>query len=310
METREHFDNDREFHIVVSSKDNLSSPSSGALQFGFCAELQKPIKLTGNWKVAIKKVSFMPGQFIPAYADRHNWKISIQSPHKTLNKNFAETHLLYTVELDKIEIARCKKVKTLMELIQQTLKKTICKGDEELAKKLFSIVPITSTPINLDGKEEAPKVVHMFSVEQGYKVYISRFLADIFGCSTYASFTEKCYNHNPNPDAPLVLTSQPLYDIPEHILEADLSLAFQHNRNNARQKPVSDVTILADIVQDKIISNQPEPVLSRFAMTPETRYGIYFQRPEYKKVVKSEFSVLNFQFVGDEGHKITLESDD
>ena len=242
-------------------------------------------------------------------------EISIQSPHKTLNKNYAETDILYTVELDKIEIMRCKKVKTLIELIQQTLKRTICKGDEELAKKLFSIVPITSTPINLNGKEEPPKIIHTFCVEPGYKVYISRFIADIFGCSTYASLTDKCHNHNNHPDVPLVLTSHPLYDISEHVLEADLSLAFQHTRNDAKQKPVNDVMILSDIVQNTIISNQPKPVLSCFTMTPETRYGIYFRRPEYKKVVKSEFGSLNFQFFGDEGqtnvvhpkHKITLE---
>ena len=242
-------------------------------------------------------------------------EISIQSPHKTLNKNYAETDILYTVELDKIEIMRCKKVKTLIELIQQTLKRTICKGDEELAKKLFSIVPITSTPINLNGKEEPPKIIHTFCVEPGYKVYISRFIADIFGCSTYASLTDKWRNHSTHPDAPLALTSQPLYDIPEHVLEADLSLAFQHTRNDAKQKPVNGITILSDIVQDAIVNNHPKPILSNFKVTPETHNGIYFQHPEYKKVVKSEFSSLNFQFFGDEGqtnvvnpkHKVTLE---
>ena len=226
-------------------------------------------------------------------------EISIQSPHKTLNKNYAETDILYTVELDKIEIMRCKKVKTLIELIQQTLKRTICKGDEELAKKLFSIVPITSTPINLNGKEEPPKIIHTFCVEPGYKVYISRFIADIFGCSTYASLTDKCHNHNNHPDVPLVLTSHPLYDISEHVLEADLSLAFQHTK----EKPVNSVTIISDIVQNTLINNQHKSVLNSFKMTPETRYGIYFKRPEYKKVVKSEFSSLNFQFLGDGGQK-------
>ena len=70
MESSEHFDNDRDFHLIVSNKDTLSSSTP----FSFCTELQNPIKLKGNWKVAVKKISFTPGQFIPAYADKHHWK--------------------------------------------------------------------------------------------------------------------------------------------------------------------------------------------------------------------------------------------
>lgn len=289
-----------DFYMLLSNREALQqgSPLSSS---GFTVPLPQQCKLKGNWSVALTNVSYTPGQYTSTYEDKNHWKISVQSPYKSLNKAYAVTDILYTIELDRVELARCKKVKTLIELIQQTLKKCLCKGDEELAKKIFSMAPYTTTPISLNGKEEGePKTMYTIVVADGFTVYLSRMLADILHCKMYGDLVDARSNHRSSPEATVTITPQSIFDIPPYVLESDLSLVFQQGKT---QKTVSEIMVLCDIVKESLMPGVPKmkPVLAHFpASSDSSPRHLEPRNLLYKKVIKSEFSSIRFGFVGDE----------
>ena len=298
-------DEESDFCMIFSNRHAVANAITGHSN-EFTVALPTPIKLVGNWCVALTNILYTAGQFVSSHEDRHNWKITVLSPYKPLNKAFATTDITYAVELDRVEVARCKKVKTLCDVIQQTIKNKLCKGDEALSKEIFSLEAYNTTNAALKtekGQENTTtNTLYTINVDDKFTVYLPRLLGDILHCRSISDLVESRGVHA--PDATLTITHETLFAIPPFVLESELALAFLHTKTN-NNKPVDNMLVMCDIVQDSSSPDLPlkmQPVLASLPASPH-QHRLDLETPRYKRIVKSEFGSIRFWFSGDQGQQ-------